>query len=97
MGLWNEKIRTEYADSRNMSEAERVMLQWRRTGRSTRIALMTIARCYEVRGSWVDIVDHYDMPKSNLYLFDSIFSMVKALKFEGFEFDRLNLRVRLAA
>jgi hypothetical protein len=92
MGLWNEKLRNEYAISRNLAPE---ILKWRRSGRSTRIALITIARCYEMRGSWVDIVDHYDTPKSNLYLFDTIFNMVKDLKFEGFEFNRLDMKVRL--
>lgn len=65
----------------------------RRTGRSTTLALSAIAECYKNRGKWILIRDHYH--KGDRHLMGMIVNMVNLLNFDGFEFDKNSIRMRL--
>lgn len=70
-------------------------LSFRRTGRSTKIALRAIADCYDNRDKWVLIRDHYH--KGDRFLMDYIMDLVSRLEFSGFEFDKNHIAMRLPA
>jgi len=56
----------------------------------------TVTACYLNRGQWIDVRDHYGTRKAHEYLFNSIFKLLREMHFdEAFEFDKLNLRMRL--
>lgn len=88
--LWNDKIREEVSRQTGIPLAE---LKDRRSGRSTSLALLAIARCYELQGEWVAVQDHSS--NGTPVLFTKIRAMVRDLGFEGFEFNALTCELRL--
>jgi hypothetical protein len=97
--LWNEKLRQEFAEKSGVAPE---LLKDRRSGRSTLLAFEAVAACYRYRGEWIEVRDHYGTYASHQILFNAIFRMLATLRqggleFDGFEFDKLNLRMRLTA
>ena len=90
--LWNDKIREEVSRQTGIPLAE---LKDRRSGRSTRLALLAIARCYELQGEWVAVQDHTGKPVDSALLFLKIHSMLRELGLTGFELRVLALEMRL--
>ncbi len=56
----------------------------RGTGRTTAIALRTIARCIEKPYNWVEIEDHHDSPGAAQNLFCTIQRMIDSMRLEHF-------------
>lgn len=61
---------------------------WRQTGRSTRIALETLAECYRRPGEWIEIRDHHASSQADRHLMLMITEMIERLGWSHFEFTK---------
>lgn len=78
---------------KSLSPREREEFKYRRTGRTTAIALETIATCLRNPNKSFKIKDHHDHRIAHRSLAEVIMFMVEALKLERFEFNRTDLTV----
>jgi hypothetical protein len=69
-------------------------LKYRRTGKSTRLALRTLLEALESPGKAIPVKDHFGSRQTDKMLFESIQDMAKRLDLEYLEFNRSNLTVR---
>lgn len=66
----------------------------RRTGKTTSMALKTIALAIDNAGVDIPIVDHYDTHRSNLNLCDTIKMTIAMLNLQGFAFSSIRNTLR---
>ena len=69
---------------RDMNDPKNWPDSWR-SGRSTAIALRTIADCYDKRGEWIKIMDHHGTKEADRHLAREIHLMIGELRFLNFE------------
>lgn len=66
----------------------------RRRGRSTAIALETIAAAIRSPGNDVKIIDHWDNRQSNRYLMETIADVINKLGLKGFSLEKSELLLK---
>lgn len=66
----------------------------RRSGRSTAIALKTIADAIENPGRDIFVTDHLKTRYSKHHLLDTIINIIRQLKLEAFCYSKLDLTIR---
>jgi len=70
-------------------------LPLRRTGRTTALMLELIAKCIREPNVWHPVVDHHDAHIARIEAFECAKMLVNNLNFQGFQFQRSTLSVRL--
>ena len=64
------------------------------TGRTTAIALKTIAEAIRRYGHEIPVIDHIDKPRCHEYLFNTIRSLISQLNLKGFTLNHRTMTIR---
>jgi len=77
-----------------LRQFEKKSFERRRTGRSTAIALRTIAEAIDNPCKPIKVSDHFDGPHADRFLLGTIGEMIKQLDLNGFVFNQSDRTLR---
>ena len=66
----------------------------RNTGRTTRIAVGSIAAAMTNEGEWIYMEDHHGTKSANLHLIHQVMMLISKMELKGFTFNRNAFAIR---